>query len=151
MTLRLTSPAFTAEGTIPVRYTCDGEDMSPPLSWSGAPQGTRSFALICRDPDAPAGVWYHWALFDIAQDRHGLEERCRPGGGMHQAVNDFGQRGYGGPCPPHGHGRHHYHFTLYALSVEYLDVAPGAHCRDVEAAARAHALATAELTGLYGR
>ncbi len=151
MTMRLTSTAFRPGGTIPARFTCDGENLSPPLAWSGAPEGTRSFALVCRDPDAPAGVWYHWAIFDIAPGRDGLEEHCRPSGGVHQAVNDFGQRGYGGPCPPHGHGRHHYHFTLYALDVEHLDVPAGARCREVEAEAKAHALAEAELTGLYAR
>ncbi len=152
MTMRLTSAAFANGGEIPARFTCDGENLSPPLAWSGAPPGTRSFAIVCRDPDAPSGPWYHWAALDIARIVDALQEHCRPGSpAMRQAINDFAKRGYGGPCPPHGHGRHHYHFTLYALDVEQLDVPVSAHCRNVENAARAHALATAELIGVYAR
>lgn len=152
MTMRLTSTAFSHGDEIPVHFTCDGGDRSPPLAWSGAPPDARSFAIICRDPDAPSGVWYHWAAFDIPGDVHQLAEHCLPGGtAMRQAINDFGRRGYGGPCPPRGHGRHHYHFILHALDVEHLDVPASAHCRDVEKIAAAHTLATAGLTGLYAR
>lgn len=152
MTMRLISPAFTSGSEIPARFTCDGDNLSPPLAWSNAPSGTRSFAIVCCDPDAPSGVWYHWAALDIARNVDKLAERCRPGStAMRQAINDFEKRGYGGPCPPRGHGRHHYHFTLYALDVEHLDVPPSAHCRDIERAARPRALATAELIGFYSR
>lgn len=152
MVMRLTSAAFTSGGEIPARFTCDGENLSPPLAWSGAPSGTRGFAVICRDPDAPAGVWYHWAAFDIARSTDGLAEHCRPNDkALRQGVNDFRRSSYGGPCPPHGHGRHHYHFTLYALDVDHLDAPANAHCREVESAAKVHALAVAELVGFYER
>lgn len=152
MTMQLTCIAFSHGGEIPARFTCDGDDLSPPLAWSGTPPDTHSFAIICRDPDAPSGVWYHWAAFDISRNVHQLAEHCLPGStAMRQAINDFGKKGYGGPCPPRGHGRHHYHFTLYALNVEHLDAPASAHCRDIENAAAVHTLATAELIGLYAR
>jgi Raf kinase inhibitor-like YbhB/YbcL family protein len=152
MAMRLSSSGFKNGGAIARRFTCDGENCSPPLAWSGAPAETRSFALVCRDPDAPAGVFYHWAAFDVAADADGLPEHCPPGSAaMRQATSDFGRPGYGGPCPPRGHGPHHYHFTLYALDVERLAVPARAHCREVEAAARSRALATAELVGIYER
>lgn len=152
MAMQLTSAAFSDKGKIPARFTCDGADISPPLAWSGAPTETRSFALICSDPDAPSGVWYHWAAFDIPAGSHALAEHMRADStALQQAVNDFGKPGYGGPCPPHGHGTHHYSFSLYALNVEHLDVSARAHCREVEKFAKAHALAAAKLTGLYVR
>ena len=150
MGLTLTSPAFAAQGRIPTRYTCDGSDVSPPLHWSGAPAETRSFALICADPDAPAGTWHHWAIFDIPATADGLPEHQKAdASGVQQALNDFDRKGYGGPCPP-GNGAHHYHFTLYALKVEHLPVPTTARCRDVARAAKAHVLAQADLVGLYG-
>jgi len=150
--MELASVAFGQNGKIPARFTCEGENVSPPLAWSGVPAGTRSFALVCSDPDAPSGTWYHWAAFDIPADRRALAERVPAGSAaLLQAVNDFGKSGYGGPCPPPGHGTHHYAFVLYALKVEHLDVAAGAHCREVERAAKAQAIATARLTGLYAR
>lgn len=152
MTMRLTSPAFASGQTIPSRFTCDGVNHSPPLRWEGAPGGTKSFALVCRDPDAPAGDWYHWALFNIPHQASGLDENRPPAGpDVAEGINDFRKPGYGGPCPPRGHGRHHYRFTLYALDVVRLDLPAGAPCRAVEAAAAEHALATAELVGLYER
>lgn|SRR5579883_2496581 len=150
MSLTLTSPAFTAQGPIPARYTCDGSDVSPPLDWSGAPAGTRGFALLCTDPDAPAGTWHHWAIFDIPATAAGLPEHQKPdAAGTRQAINDFGRKGYGGPCPP-GNGAHHYHFTLYALDVDHLPVPASPRARDVVRAVKTHALAHAELVGLYG-
>jgi Raf kinase inhibitor-like YbhB/YbcL family protein len=152
MTMRLTTMAFTSNSAVPKRYTCDGADVSPPLQWSGAPAETRSFALVCADPDAPAGVWYHWAAYDIPAAMTGLAEHCPPDlADFAQARNDFGKRGYGGPCPPRGHGRHHYRFKLFALDVETLGLGPSAGCRDVEQKAEAHAIATAELVGVYSR
>jgi Raf kinase inhibitor-like YbhB/YbcL family protein len=120
MALTLKSSAFGQEQRIPDRYTCEGDDISPPLSWSGAPPRTQSFALVCSDPDAPMKTWYHWAIFDIPATADHLDEgvgsRVRAGG-LRQAVNDFGRPGYGGPCPPKGHSEHHYRFHLLALDA----------------------------------
>jgi len=148
----LTSSAFVQGKSIPRGFTCDGDDHPPPLAWSGAPSEARSFALVCHDPDAPSGDWYHWAAFDIPADASGLAERLGPRKSpFREAMNDFGKPGYGGPCPPEGHGRHHYHFKLYALDVEHLDLPSTVRCREVKRAAEAHALATAELIGTYSR
>ena len=144
----LRSAAFAPGKSIPSRFTCDGEGRAPPLAWSDAPRETRSFALVCRDPDAPTGIWYHWAAFDIPPDAAGLAESEAP---MREAINDFGRRGYGGPCPPEGDGRHHYHFKLYALGIDRLDLPAKVGCREVERQAEARALATAELIGSYCR
>lgn len=150
--MRLTSSVFRADGWIPRHYTCDGADASPPLAWTDPPAGTRSFALVCADPDAPGGVWYHWAIYDLPADQRALAEQWPPSRrDPPQAVNDFRRLGYGGPCPPRGSHPHHYRFRLYALPVERLGLAASVRCREVEAAARAHAIATAELIGLYGR
>ncbi len=150
--MRLTSNAFTRGGLIPTRFTCDGANISPPLAWSGAAADTRSFAIVCSDPDAPSTVWYHWAIYDIPADVTSLPEHYPADApGPPQALNNFRKRGYGGPCPPRGHGRHHYHFKLFALNVDRLGVGPTANCRDVEKAAQAHAIATAELVGVYSR
>ena len=152
--MRLNSSAFTDGSTIPRRFTCDGEDLSPPLDWSGAPPGTRSFALLCDDPDAPAGTWHHWAAYDIPADQTALAAGAAQHAerqGFKQAVNDFQQPGYGGPCPPHRHGPHHYHFRLLALSIDRLAVRKDASCRDVERKARKHVLAEAILLGIYER
>jgi Raf kinase inhibitor-like YbhB/YbcL family protein len=152
MAMRLSSSAFSDGAQIPSQLTCDGADESPPLTWSGAPTTTQSFAVICRDPDAPGGTWYHWAAFDISRKTSGLAEHCLPGNTtLRQAINDFGKKGYGGPCPPRGHGPHHYHFILHALDVERLGVPGTAHCRDIERAAKAHTIETATLIGTYGR
>lgn len=154
MGLTLWSPAFAEGGRIPDRHTCTGIDTSPPLMWSGAPPETQGFALVCSDPDAPRGTWYHWAVHDLSATTTGLEEgaACRPlPGKARQAVNDFRCAGYGGPCPPKGHGEHRYRFHLLALSTAALALPGTAHCRDVERAARAAMLAETTLTGRYSR
>jgi len=154
MAMRLTSPAFTAGGRIPDRYTCDGADLSPPLSWSGAPAGTRSFLVACEDPDAPAGTWHHWAVFDIPAEQTSLPEglaKAEKVGKLRQAINDFRKPGWGGPCPPKGHGTHRYRFRLLALSVATLPLGPRPGCREVLAAAEPHVIAGTELVGTYGR
>jgi Raf kinase inhibitor-like YbhB/YbcL family protein len=154
MAFSLTSTAFRDGERVPDRYTCTGDDISPPLAWSDAPAGTKSFALLCDDPDAPAGTWHHWAAFDIPADSHGLPEAYPTDAevdGTRQAVTDFRRTGYGGPCPPPGHGTHHYHFSLLALSVERLDLPTKVHCTEVESAARRHMLAEIRLTGTYSR
>jgi Raf kinase inhibitor-like YbhB/YbcL family protein len=152
--MRLRSGAFSDGSAIPRRFTCEGEDQSPSLQWSDAPAGTRSFALLCDDPDAPAGTWHHWAVYDILADRVALPEGVGRHGGKEafkQAINDFGRSGYGGPCPPHGHGPHHYHFRLLALSTDRLAVRKDPSCRDVEREARKHLVAEAILVGSYER
>lgn len=152
--MRLSSSAFSEGGVIPRRFTCDGENLSPPLHWSEAPPGTRSFVLLCDDPDAPAGVWRHWAVYDIPADGTDLAEgagRRGDGKGLRQAVNDFGEAAYGGPCPPHGHGRHHYRFRLLALSIDRLVVSAGASCVDVERQAHKNLIAESVLVATYQR
>lgn len=154
MSFTLRSPAFGANTRIPVRHTCDGADLSPPLSWSDAPSDTRSFALVCSDPDAPSKTWYHWALFDIPATVDRIEEGVAKGArvqDLRQAVNDFGHAGYGGPCPPKGHGEHRYRFHLLALRIPTLQVPEKAHCRDVERAAAPHVAGEAMLVGTYSR
>lgn len=154
MSMRLESPAFRHGDTIPKRYTCDGEDRSPPLRWSGAPAETRSFAILCDDPDAPGGTWSHWALYDVATDVTSLDEGYPTDpavGATKQAVTDFGRSGYGGPCPPPGHGIHHYHFRVLALKVPTLDLPAGAKFSAVAEATQAHILAKGELMGTYER
>jgi len=152
MTLR--SDAFQDGQAIPVRFTCDGENVSPPLSWSEPPPGTRSFALFCTDPDAPAGTFHHWGVFDLPAHLRRLDEGFSKTGGIpgaRQAVNDFGKPGYGGPCPPQGHGVHHYHFEIFALDAARLDPPADARVANVRRAAVAHVLARGELIGTYRR
>jgi Raf kinase inhibitor-like YbhB/YbcL family protein len=150
--MRISSRAFTDGAAIPRRFTCDGENLSPALEWQGEPAETRSFVLLCDDPDAPAGTWHHWAAYDIPASEHSLpEDAARQRTQFKQATNDFRRAGYGGPCPPHGHGVHHYHFRLLALSVERLSVPDQPTCREVEREARRHALTEATLVGVYQR
>lgn len=154
MTMTLTSTAFADGGRIPEIYSCDGANISPPLAWSGAPDGTRGFALLCDDPDAPGGTWTHWAIFNIAANATGLQEgfpKDAHVGEVRQAVTDFKRPGYGGPCPPRGHGTHHYRFRLVALDVESLDLPGNASFANVASAVKGHILAEATLTGTYSR
>jgi Raf kinase inhibitor-like YbhB/YbcL family protein len=153
MTLSLTTTAFPAGGPIPARYTCDGEDRSPPLAWSGAPAGTAAFALIVDDPDAPRGVFTHWVLYNLPADAGELPEGVpateRLANGALQGVNDFGRVGYSGPCPPPGPA-HRYRFTLYALDTA-LRLGPRATKQAALDAMRGHVLAQGQLTGTYQR
>ncbi len=149
--MKLVSSAFADGTAIPRRFTCDGENISPPLQWSNAPEGTRSLVLLCDDPDAPAGTWHHWAAYDIPPTANELAENAARNTKLKQAVNDFRKTGYGGPCPPHGHGPHHYHFRLLALSADHLRAQPHASCRDIEREARKFTLAEATLVGRYER
>lgn len=151
--MKLTSPVF-AEGTpIPERYTCDGADVSPPLDWSEAPAGTRAFALICDDPDAPVGIWVHWVVYGLPATATGLPEMVAPvdalPGGGRQGLNDFRRVGYGGPCPPPGRP-HRYFFKLYALDTLLGDLGR-ADKAAVEKAMRGHVVAHAQLVGTYER
>lgn len=151
--MHLTSASFPNGGTIPRKHTCDGSDVSPALAWSGAPQGTQSFALIADDPDAPVGTWSHWVLYDLPAGTTSLPESVSkvdaPPGGGQQGKNDFGKTGYGGPCPPAG-TPHRYFFKLFAVDRR-LDLKPGAGQKEVERALQGHILAQAELMGKYGR
>ncbi len=150
--MQLHSSAFPDGTTIPRRFTCDGTDLSPPLDWSDAPDTTRSFALLCDDPDAPAGTWRHWAAYDIPADRTALVQgAAQQAKGFKQAINDFERPGYGGPCPPRGHGVHRYRFHLLALAVDRLPVGREPSCQDVEREAKKHLLAEATLIGTYQR
>jgi hypothetical protein len=154
MTMTLTTTALPQGGEIPRTYTCDGADRSPPLAWSGVPVGTRSLLLVCADPDAPGGVFHHWAAFDIPPQWTGLDEGCGSEtveAGFRQAVNDFNKPGYGGPCPPKGDRPHHYHFRLSALSEEIVAAGPGATCLEVQQLAQPAVLAFVELVDVYGR
>ena len=155
--LTLSSPAFGAAGTIPTRFTCDGPNISPPLAWTGAPSGTRSFALIVDDPDAPdpaapTRVWVHWVLYDVPASVTQLAEGASGAGlppGAREGRNDGGRRGYGGPCPPIG--RHRYFHKVYALDNELPDLGERAGKAELERAMAGHVLAKAELVGTYQR
>ena len=155
MALTISSPAFQPSGPIPRRYTCDGDDQSPPLGWSGAPQGTRSFALIVDDPDAPdpaapKRTWVHWVLFDLPGDSSGVEENASSGGlpkGAREGRNDSNELGWSGPCPPVG--RHRYFFKLYALDAPLGLSEPNKGA--LERAMDGHVLESAELIGTYAR
>lgn len=153
MALQLTTSAFPAEGAIPKKFTCEGPDLSPPLSWSGAPPGTQSFALILEDPDAPAGTWVHWVLYDLPANTkdlaEGVPKEAQLSNGARQGRNDFRKIGYGGPCPPPGKP-HRYFFKLYALD-KMLDLKAGASKVEAESAMKGHILAQAQLMGRYGR
>ena len=143
----LSSEAFAHGGEIPRRHTCEGEDVSPALSWSDPPAATRALALIVDDPDAPVGTFTHWLAWNIEPTAGGLEEgRSAPADGR----NDFGTGGWSGPCPPPGHGAHRYFFRLHALDAE-LEVGFRAERRELERALVGHVLATAELMGTYER
>jgi Raf kinase inhibitor-like YbhB/YbcL family protein len=155
MAFELTSEAFLDGGMIPVRYTCEGEDVSPPLAWSGAPEDTRSFGLVVEDPDAPRGTFDHWIVYHIPAHAAALPEdlgdspRLENLGGSLQGKNDFGNVGWGGPCPPPGRP-HRYVFRLHALDgVPALD--PGVKREALERAVEGHILATAEISGTFGR
>lgn len=156
MALTLTSTVFEHEGEIPSLYTCDGKDLSPPLSWSGAPDGAKSFALIVDDPDAPDPkapkmVWVHWVLYGIPVTNSSLPEgvggSARPAGAR-DGVNDWRRTGYGGPCPPVG--RHRYFHKLYALDIELADLGEPDKKTLLEAM-EGHILGQAELIGTYQR
>jgi len=146
--LSLTSNAFADGQAIPTQFTCDGANQSPVLTWGDPPPATKSFALVVDDPDAPSGTFRHWGVFDIPASARSI------GGGQQagtEVQNDMGKPGYAGPCPPAGHGVHHYHFKLFALDTAQLGLSPGAKVVDVEQAAGKHALAQGELVGTYER
>lgn len=148
--LKLQSSVFSDQETIPEKYTGDGENISPPLSWSNVPEGTKEFALIVDDPDAPRpNPWVHWVVYNIPGSEVSIPEGGLPSGAK-EGQNTFGNTNYGGPAPPKGHGKHRYFFKLYALDTS-LDLAPGASKDVLLQAMEGHILADAQLVGLYER
>ncbi len=151
----LTSSAFKDGERIPPKYTCEGDNISPPLSWADAPARAVEFALICDDPDAPAGTFVHWVLYGLPAKTTSLPEgvpiteTLPQFGGAKQGKHSGGRIGYTGPCPPAG-PVHHYHFRLYALDAK-LDLAPGATAKDLRQLMEKHTIGTVELVGLYSR
>jgi Raf kinase inhibitor-like YbhB/YbcL family protein len=150
--MEISSTAFAHEGMIPEKYTCDGPDISPPLAWRGIPEGTKSLALICDDPDAPMGTWVHWVVYDMPPDLAGLDEDLPSAeqleNGARQGLTDFRSIGYGGPCPPGG--THRYFFKLYALDTA-LNLEPGRTKAQLLKAMEGHILAESRLMGKYKR
>jgi Raf kinase inhibitor-like YbhB/YbcL family protein len=153
MSFQLATAAFSAGGAIPRKFTCDGPDVSPKLTWNDPPGKTQSFALIMDDPDAPAGTWVHWVIYDLPANTRelaeGVAKQEQLSNGARQGRNDFGKIGYGGPCPPPGKP-HRYFFKLYALGAK-LGLKAGATKADVERAMKGHILTQAELIGRYAR
>jgi len=152
MPFELTSTAFASGELIPRKYTCDGEDISPPLQWNNPPRDTQSFALIADDPDAPRGTWVHWVLYNLPAETRALPEAVSPDAelpdGSRHGKNSWRRLGYGGPCPPSG--THRYFFKLYALDT-MLNLAAGANKKQLLRAMEGHILAQAEVMGLYTR
>ncbi|NCO33461.1 MAG: phosphatidylethanolamine-binding protein [Armatimonadetes bacterium CG2_30_59_28] len=152
MEIKLTSKAFKEGATIPKQYTCDGKDVSPPLEWDKTPDGTKSLALICDDPDAPMGTWVHWVVYNLPAHAKKLAAAIPPKDKLPnsavQGTNDFHKIGYGGPCPPRG--THRYFFKLYALDTA-LDLKPGATKTQLEIAMEGHVVGRGQLIGRYSR
>ena len=149
--ITLTSPAFQDGAAIPYVYTCEGDDISPPLQWSGTPVATRSYAMVCEDPDAPRGTWIHWVLYNISRDAVGLAKAVPtlpelPSGARH-GRNTAGDLAYAGPCPPPGKP-HRYFFRLYALDIS-LNLPPGATKAELDEAMDQHILGQGTLMGTY--
>jgi Raf kinase inhibitor-like YbhB/YbcL family protein len=152
MAVTITSSSFTEGGLIPKKHTCDAEDISPDLNWSGVPKEVKSLALICDDPDAPGGTWVHWVLFNIPADVTILQAGVSPDAvlknGARHGKNDFRKLGYGGPCPPGG--THRYFFKIYALDT-LLSLESGSTKSQLLAAMKGHVLAEGQLMGKYKR
>jgi len=152
MAIIISSTAFTDGGMIPRDYTCDGKDISPPLAWTGVPEGTKSLAIICDDPDAPMGTWVHWVLFNIPATVNGLSQSIPPDkvleNGARHGINDFRKFGYGGPCPPSG--THRYYFKIYALDTELVQE-PGLTKAKLLRAMDGHIMVEGQLMGRYKR
>jgi len=160
----LSSADIKANGSISNKHVfkgfgCEGDNVSPALAWSGAPKGTKSFALLVHDPDAPTGGagWWHWVAYNIPADATAVAQGAGAADGANlpkgtvQGKTDFGAPGWGGPCPPVGHGSHHYNFTLHALKVDKLDIPDGATASLVGYMVNANSIGKAKLTGRYGR
>ncbi len=152
MSLTISSAAFASGQSIPSKYSCVGREVSPPLTWSGAPANTKSFALIVDDPDAPGGTWVHWVMYNIPAATNSLPEAVQAGGqlsdGSLQGKNSYGNLGYNGPCPPSG--THRYFFKLYALDA-MLSLSSGASKQQLLSAMQGHILAQGELMGTFSK
>lgn len=152
MALEIKSTAFENNGMIPAQFTRDGENVSPPLSWTGVPSGTKSFVLICDDPDAPVGDWVHWLAWNISPATlslvEGLSTDSKLASGMQQGMTDYRTTGYDGPCPPSG--THRYFFKLYAIDT-ILELPPNVKKQGIEQAIKGHILEQAVLMGMYAR
>ncbi len=151
MAFRVRVLAFDEGAEIPRRHTGEGEDLSPALEWEDLPSGTRSLAVLMDDPDAPAGVWTHWMLWDIPSGEHGIPEGFVPGRVGTSGTNDFGKEGYGGPMPPQGHGPHRYYFKVYALDMSRLNLHAGTKRWEFEKALRGHVIEETWVMGRYER
>lgn len=151
--IKVRSDAFEEGGMIPEENTCDGDNVSPEISWGGAPAETKSFALICDDPDAPAGTWVHWVVYNIPANKKGLHEGISADkklyDGTMQGINDFREYGYGGPCPPKG-SAHSYYFKVYALDTTF-DIQKDVSKAVLLEAMKGHILAQGQLIGMYSR
>ncbi len=150
--MEIKSSSFIHEAMIPAKYTCDGQNISPPLVWSNSPKETESFALICDDPDSPVGTWVHWVIFDMPASVNSLPESVSRqkdiAGTGKNGINSFGNYGYDGPCPPDG--THRYYFKLYALDT-VLNLKAGSTKEDLLATMKGHVLEEAQLMGRYKR
>ena len=151
--MQIESPAFVEGEIMPAKYTCDGKDISPPLTWSDVPKGAKNLAIICNDPDAPLRPWVHWIIYCISPEKNGFPENMPRtetlDEGMKQGKNSWGRIGYGGPCPP-GTKPHRYYFKLYALDIA-LTIGPGVKKKQLSKTMEGHILAEAELMGKYVR
>jgi Raf kinase inhibitor-like YbhB/YbcL family protein len=152
MHLEVKSESFGSMEVIPAEFTCDGNDVSPQISWKNTPMGTKSIAIICDDPDAPSGTWVHWVCYDIPAVTSSLHKNIMHGDTLpctgKQGITDFGKNGYNGPCPPSG--VHRYFFKVYALDA-FLNLPAGKTARDVEKTMKGHVLGYGELVGMYSR
>lgn len=148
------SPAFKYGEFIPVKYTCEGKDISPPLAWKNIPEGTKGVVLICDDPDAPGGTWVHWVIYNIPPDLKELKEGIPPEkelrNGIMQGRNSWDRIGYGGPCPPPGHGVHRYFFKIYAID-KVLEFSPGMTKEEILKIIKGHIIAEGKLMGKFKR
>jgi Raf kinase inhibitor-like YbhB/YbcL family protein len=154
MAFSMYSASFESGARIPDKYARDGANVSPPIEWLGAPPDTKSFAVVIEDPDAPRGMFRHWAAYDVGPGESGLREGAGKADTQPRfktAVNDFGNRYYDGPQPPPGHGTHHYHIRCLALDVEHLNLPDSASVADVVESAHAHMLAETEIVGTFSR
>ncbi|MGE5487381.1 MAG: YbhB/YbcL family Raf kinase inhibitor-like protein [bacterium] len=151
MSLKLIVGAFPEGDSIPRLYTCEGANVSPAVEWTGAPETTGSYALILEDPDAPSGTFTHWLLWDIPRAASAVAQGFKAGSLGESGTNDFGKLGYGGPCPPPGHGAHRYFFRLYALDVPSLGLRKGATRAEFNRAIAGHVLAEGSYMGRFER
>jgi Raf kinase inhibitor-like YbhB/YbcL family protein len=149
MAFKLFSNAFADGSWIPELHSCQGADVPPSLEWTGTPANTLSFALVVEDPDAPVGIWCHWLLYDIPPKYQSLPQGYRPGTIGLSGTNDFGKQGYGGPCPPKGHGPHRYFFKFFALDVHTLGLPAGVKRDELLTALKGHTLAEAQYMGRF--